>query len=66
MTEILAFVGFLSFLSTAIIVIYGWYSWRTDWEQKYEKKDKELLNSMECRCKEFNERLERLEHQDLV
>ena len=66
MVEILAFIGFLSFLATAIIVIYGWYSWRTDWEEKYERMDKELMNNIECRCKEFNERLQKLEHKNLV
>lgn len=66
MIEILAFIGFLSFLATAIIVIYGWYSWRTDWEQKYEKMDKEIFNNIEVKCKEFTARLEKLEHKDLV
>lgn len=66
MVEILAFIGFLSFLATSIIVIFGWYSWRTDWEQKYEKREQDLYAIFDSRCAKFNERLEQIEYKDLV
>lgn len=66
MTEILAFIGFVSFLATAIIVIYGWYSWRTDWEQRYDKKDKEFTETLENNFKQLDNRIQKLEGKNLI
>lgn len=66
MAEILAFIGFVSFLATAIIVIYGWYSWRTDWEQRYEKMDKEMTKNLDNSFKELSDRIQKLENKNLI
>lgn len=66
MTEILAFVGFISFLATAITVIYGWYNWRTNWEQRYDKKDVEMRKDLEESFRELTNRIEKLENKNLI